>query len=101
MHTWYTKQLGDGMILVISSAEIKESFLQSFHEKGEPLDMAVFTRLEPEGSLHCKVMAYFSPAAEDIAKIFEAQPCRKPSRAGLDLLAGDERSWSYLFPEQT
>jgi len=61
--------------------------------------MAVFTRSESEGRLHCEVIAYFSPAAVNLAKAFEAQPCAKPLRAGLGLLAGDERSWSVLFDE--
>ncbi|MDM7911752.1 MAG: hypothetical protein QUS09_01505, partial [Methanotrichaceae archaeon] len=64
-----------------------------------PPEMAVFTRPESEGRLHCKVMAYFSPAAADVAETFDAEPCVKPARAGLGLLAGDERSWSVLFPE--
>jgi len=46
------------------------------------------------------VIAYFSPAAKDIAQVFNAQPCEKPSLAGLGLLAGDQDSWSLLFPER-
>ncbi len=61
--------------------------------------MAVLTRPESEGRLHCEVIAYFSPAAADIAKAFDAEPCEKPARAGLGLLIGDESSWSVLFPE--
>ena len=49
--------------------------------------------------LHCEVMVYFSPATMEVAKAFDAQPCAKPARAGLGLLAGDTRSWSVLFPE--
>jgi hypothetical protein len=61
--------------------------------------MAVFTRHESEGRLHCEVMAYFSPSASEAAEAFDGQPCAKPARAGLGLLAGDEESWSLLFPE--
>ena len=61
--------------------------------------MAVFTRLEAEGRLHCEVIAYFSPAAHEVAKAFEADPCAKPAQSGLGLLAGDQGSWLALFPE--
>jgi len=99
MNSWYSVSLGDGMMAVTPSAEIEEAFLRSFTAAGEPPDMAVFTRSDSEGRLHCEVIAYFSPAAADVAKAFEAEPCEKPTRDGLGLLAGDQRSWSILFPE--
>jgi hypothetical protein len=99
MDTWYSTKLGDGMMAGIPSDEIEKAFQQLFDAAGKPLDMAVFTRPESEGRLHCEVIAHFSPAAKDIAKAFDARPCEKPSRAGLGLLTGDERSWSVLFPE--
>ena len=100
MDTWYSKELGDGMMAATPSAEIEEVFLRLFDIAGKPRNMAVFTRLESEGRLHCEVIAYFSPAAKEVAKTFDAQPCEKPSGAGLGLLAGDEISWSVLFPER-
>jgi|SRR5687768_1184465 len=99
MGPWYSKALGDGMMAATPSDEIKKAFLQRFNAAGKPLEMAVFTRLESEGRLHCEVMAYFSPAAKEVAEAVDAQACQKPSRAGLGLLAGDEGSWSVLFPE--
>jgi hypothetical protein len=99
MDTWYTKELGDGIMATMPSEEVKQVFQRSFHAGGDPLDMAVFTRLESEGRLHCEVIAYFSPAAKDVAIAFDAQPCEKPARSGLGLLAGDQGSWSVLFPE--
>jgi hypothetical protein len=99
MEPWYSKELGDGMMAAMPSDEIERAFLQQFNAAGRPLTMAVFTRLESEGRLHCEVIAYFSPAAKDLAQAFDAQPCAKPSRAGLGLLAGEEGSWSVLFPE--
>jgi len=95
MNTWYTKALGDGMTASIPADEIKDAFLQL--SKASPLEAAVFTRLESQGRLHCELVAYFSPAAQALAQTFDAQPCVKPVRMGLDLLAGDERSWSVLF----
>jgi len=99
MTNWHTKSLGDGMTASMSSDEIKEAFLRLFPSRDLPLELAVFTRLESEGRLHCEVMAYFSPAAKELAKAFDAQPCDRPSRTGLDLLAGAEHSWSALFSE--
>jgi hypothetical protein len=87
------------MMAAIPTAEIEESFQRSFAAAGKPLAMAVFTRPESEGRLHCEVIAYFSPAARDVALAFDAEPCEKPARAGLGLLAGAEQAWSALFPE--
>ena len=98
MQTWYSLSLGDGMMAATPIAEIESAFLPLFSAAGTPPEMAVFKRLESEGRLHCEVIAYFAPAALKVAILFEATPCEKPARTGLDLLAGDERSWSVLFP---
>ena len=98
MTTWYSLNLGDGIMAPMPSQEIRELFQRVCTAAGDPLEMAVFTRAESEGRLHCEVIAYFSPAAVDVATAFEAVPCGKPERTGLGLLAGDERSWSILFP---
>jgi hypothetical protein len=99
MAFWHSINLGDGIIAVAPTAEIEELFLRSFNAAGRPSDMAVFTRLESEGRLHCEVIAYFAPAAEEVAKAVNAQRCHKPTREGLGLLAGDPGCWSVLFPE--
>jgi hypothetical protein len=97
MEIWYSKSLGDGM--TFDSAEIEQTFARAFAAAGSPPAMAVFTRPESEGRLHCEVIAYFSPASHEIATAFDAEPCARPVRTGLSLLAGDEHSWSELFPE--
>lgn len=99
MEIWYSTSLGDGMTSGVVAAEIEEAFARSFASAGSPPAMAVFTRPETEGRLHCEVIVYFSPATREIATAFDAEPCTKPVRTGLILLAGDERSWSVLFPE--
>jgi hypothetical protein len=81
------------------SDEIAEAFEQVFAEAGRPVEMAVFTRPESEGRLHCEVIAYFSPAAQRVAEAFDANPCTQPARGGLGLLAGNEQCWSVLFQE--
>ena len=99
MDYWYSISLGDGITAATPSAEIEERFQKVFIAAGKPPDMAVFTRPESEGRLYCEVTAYFSPAAAEVAKAFEASPCAKPLRAGLGLLAGDQKAWSVLFHE--
>jgi len=85
------------MIAPMPSVEIEEEFLRVFSAAGNPPEMAVFTRPESEGRLHCEVIAYFSRAAWEVAKTFDAEPCQKPERPGLGLLAGREEAWSILF----
>ena len=96
---WYSLGLGDGMLAVEPSEEIQTFFAKVFSAKGMPPEMAVFTRHESEGRLHCEVVAYFSPKASEVAQAFDAGPCPKPERAGLGLLAGNEMAWSSLFGE--
>lgn len=97
---WRSLSLGDGMWAATPSAQIEEAFLVLFEEAGKPMDMAVFTQSVSEGRLHCEVIAYFSPATQQIASMFNAVPCRQPLRDGLGLLAGDPGCWQALFPEE-
>jgi hypothetical protein len=99
MSTWYRLSLGDGMTSGALATEIEEAFSRLPTTPTRPSEIAVFTRPESEDRLHCEVMAYFSPAAADVAKAFDAEPCTRPARAGLSLLVGDENSWSVLFAE--
>ena len=98
MDNWYSLSLGDAMMASLPSSEIEAAFLPLFKSAGQPPDMAVFTRAESEGRLHCEVIAYFSPASREVAESFDAEPCEKPAKTGLGLLAGDDQSWSLLFP---
>ncbi len=79
-------------------SEIAEKFHFIFMLAGKPGEMAVFVRRE-SGDLHCEVTAYFSPAAENVAKAFDAHLCVMPKRDGLELLAGNGSCWFSLFPE--
>ena len=99
METWYSLSLGDGMTSGTIAAEIEDSFARMFASAGSPRDMAVFTRPESEGRLHCEVIAYFAPRAGGIAKLFDAKPCGKPSHEGLNLLTGNPHCWEVIFPE--
>jgi len=97
METWYSVSLGDGMTSGLPAAQIEEEFARLSGAAGSPA-MAVFTRPESEGRLHCEVIAYFSPPAYALAEAFDAEPCAQPERAGLGLLAGDPACWTVLFP---
>jgi hypothetical protein len=99
MDTWHSKSLGDGLTAPEPTAQIEAAFLPVYAAAGSPAEMAVFTRSESEGRLHCEVIAYFSPAAAELAKSLDARPCARPARAELSLLAGDERAWRVLFAE--
>jgi len=99
MTSWFAKSLGDGMTASELSDEIEKAFLPLFVAAGRPPDMAVFTRYDSEGRLQCEATAFFSPAAAHLAAMFDAEPCTKPSREGLDLLAGDPQCWEQIFGE--
>ncbi|OGA99708.1 MAG: hypothetical protein A3E79_14175 [Burkholderiales bacterium RIFCSPHIGHO2_12_FULL_61_11] len=99
MHTWFSKQLGDGILAYALKDHIQAIFPPLFAAAARPVDMAVFTRHELEGRLQCEVVAYFSPAAEVIARQMDAQACEKPASAELDLLVGESSCWNVLFPE--
>lgn len=97
MQTWFSQSLGDGVLSFEPKDEIQSQFTPLFNAAGQPADMAVFTRHELEGRLQCEVVAYFSPAAAALAQQRGAQPCARPTRFDLDLLAGDAACWALLF----
>jgi len=98
MSRWFYKHLGDVIMASRTLDQIRAAFLPFFESAGQPSDMAIFTRNDAEGRLHCEVFVYFSPAAAEIAQAFDAQPCDQPMRPGLELLAGGAPCWGKLFP---
>ena len=99
MKTWYSQPLGDGILAFEPKEELRAQFEPLFAATGKPTEMAVFTRHELEGRLQCEVVAYFSPAAAALAQQRGAQPCARPTRFDLDLLAGDAACWAVLFAD--
>ena len=60
-------------------------------------DEAVFSETEIGGKM---VTVYFTPTATDLAKLFDAVPCEKPTPTSqFSLLAGDQRAWGIHFPD--
>ena len=96
MKTWFKKQLGDGILAYNPLAEIKEAFYTTEYLP----EMAVFTRHNSDGQLHCDVTVYFSPATANLAHVFNAMPCPPPIPENLILLAGDEDSLELLFTKK-
>lgn len=70
--------------------EIQEAAARAFAAAGGPAGMAVLKRHDASRSLQCEVTVYFSPGAASIAAVFGAESCGRPTRANLELLAGDE-----------
>lgn len=97
---WHSLDLGDAIMANEPMEQIRKAFEEIVSQNSISPDAAIFTRNDSEGRLHCQVTAYFSPAANQIAKLFDAIPCQKPSRDNLDLLAGRETCWEVLFPEK-
>ena len=98
MNTWVSLRLGDALTAQLPTTQIKDAFEPLYAAAGRPAGMAVFTRIESDGRLHCEVTVCFSPAAAELARTVDASPCAKPRRVGLELLAGDQRFWSTRFP---
>lgn len=95
--TWSSRGLGDAQTAFLDCRDIAETAEEFFIAAGRLPAMAVFARHDTEGHLHCEVTVYFSPAAHDLAKRFQAKSCEQPVSAGLDLLAGDPACWDVLW----
>ena len=101
MGSWFTCNLGDAMLAGESLEHIKTLFMSSQARSKDSNEMAIFIRHESEGSLHCDVRLYFSPATAHVAEAVDATACIKPIPRDMGLLAGSKAAWSILFPETT
>lgn len=97
MSSWHSKALGDGVAAAAPSMKILEAFSPLYIAAGQPADMAVFSRYDLEANV---VTVYFTPGAAQLASLFGAKPCDKPSSEGIGLLVGDARAWKLFFPER-
>ena len=97
MNSWFSKNLGDGILASGDLERIDALFPAEYKRQGAPADMAVFIRHDTQAHVHCEVTVYFSPAALAIATALQAIPCPQPSRDNLGLLAGPEECWEQLF----
>lgn len=99
MSNWFTSNLGDAMLAGDMLERIKTLYVSAHARSNGSNEMAIFVRHESEGRLHCEVRVYFSPATAHVAEAVDAVACKKPSPAGMGLVAGSEDAWSILFPE--
>lgn len=97
MNSWFVKSLGDPMLADESLETIRSFFLSQYEKDKSTDELAVFFRHESSGDVHCEIKVYFSPATSEVAKAFNAMPCKKPSSDGLGLLVGSEESQARLF----
>ena len=100
MSTWWVASLGDAMLAGEALDALERNAAAAHAAAGHAPAMAVFTRHESEGRLHCELKVYLPPAAAALARGLEAVSCARPMRAGLGLLAGPEDAWATLFPER-
>ncbi len=96
---WYRLSLGDGITSTTTLDAIKDEFELIGSDACAPA--AVFKRLDAAHGLHCEVTVYFSPGTAQLATRFAAAICRRPTRTGLELLAGDARVLSTLIDDAT
>lgn len=100
MNNWTLKNLGDAMWAEEALGKIKQSFQEAYQSAGEPDEMALFSRYESDGRLHCEVVLYFSPAASKFAQQLGAFSCHRPTLYDLSLLIGSTSNWSNLFNDE-
>jgi len=98
-NTWYKLDLGDGITAHEPLVRIREAFANIVQGLSDSDEIAVFIRHESDRSLHCHIIAFFSPAAFELASLMNAVTCPKPERNGLELVVGSSTCWQLLFPE--
>lgn len=95
MTSWHSKELGDGVDAFEPTRLIQEAYATLEMTTRLPVDHAVFSYYDLRANV---VTVYFSPGATDLAKRFEAMPCKKPvNKEGFSLINGDARVWDVLF----
>jgi len=94
VNTWRSVELGDQREVYGKTLAIEKLFTPLFAVAGCPGEMAVFYRYDRYRNIET---AYFSPAAHEVAKRFNATPCEKPSRELLRLILGDDGCELLLF----
>lgn len=101
MSSWFLLPLGDGLTAHSALTRIEAEFATLVHQGGEAADMAIFTKYQSSGDLHCSVTAYFSPATADVAAALNAMPCQRPNPDGLELVCGSDGCWEPLFGDRS
>jgi hypothetical protein len=94
MLSWFSKNLGNGVVALGPTQDIMNAFTPLFAAAGLPIDMALFSGHDERRN----IIIYFSPGASKLANICGAQPCEKPGREDLALLVGHSGAWEHFDP---
>jgi hypothetical protein len=94
--TWAALALGDG-VTSLAPLERLRARVDDHARIARPDGPVVLLTRHDDGGLHCRVTAFFSPAAHELARAVGAVPCPRPARAGLAYAAGDPGWEEALF----
>jgi hypothetical protein len=94
--TWRVLALGDGVTALEPLERLRTRLDEDARRGHRDGPVVLLTRRDDDG-LHCRVTAFFSPAAAEVAMSVGAVPCPRPPRAGLDYAAGDPAWEAALF----
>jgi hypothetical protein len=101
VRTWAALALGDGVTALAPLDRLRVLLDEHARRGDHDGPVVLLTRHDDEGGLHCRVTAFFSPAAGGVARAVGALPCPRPSRAGLVYAAGDPGWEAALFDPGT
>jgi hypothetical protein len=99
MNTWSYINLGDATLAGPALERLLHPLRSAFEDAGPGAGIAVFTRHESEGRLHCDLLVYFSPAASTLARSLGARTCARPAPGDLDLAVGSPGVRDRLFDD--
>jgi hypothetical protein len=94
--TWTRLALGDGVTALEPLDRLRTQVDDLARQGGHDGPVVLLTHRDG-GGLHCRVTAFFSPAAAEAALSVGAVPCPRPPRAALDYAAGDPAWEAALF----
>jgi hypothetical protein len=94
--TWTALDLGDG-VTALEPLERLRTRVDELARRADGDGPVVLLTRRDDAGLHCRVTAFFSPAAAELAEAVGARPCPRPPRAGLDYAAGDPAWGEALF----
>mgnify|MGYP001337983161 CR=1 FL=1 len=94
MHSWFKKEVGDGVAAYGPSMKVQEIFLGLAKAGVDVSKMAVFSEAD---HVNNTITLYFTPESTLLAKAFNAVPCEKPEASrDIGLLVGEADNWKHF-----